>query len=363
MPEQFGEKQHEATPYRRQQAREEGQVAKSQDLVSAVLLVAAVCLLMFWGGGVAEYLGRLAQRKLGGDPWLQADAANFVAESQAVFLDLARLLLPILGLLVLVAFVVNVGQVGFLFVPKKLAFDFSKLSPLRGFQRLFSISSAARLGFGIFKLVIVTAVAIWAVWAEQAQILSLSDMEISQIASFLISITLWTCLKIGIALLLLAILEYAFQRWKQEQDLRMTTQEVREEMKTLQGDPQVIARRKAVQRQLALNRMSSAVPKADVVVTNPTELAIAIQYDHETMDAPLVLAKGAGVVAQRIRRLALENNIPVVERKSLAQALYKQVEPSKPIPAEQYAAMAEVLRYVYELKGKTLPASDGQAAA
>ena len=134
----------------------------------------------------------------------------------------------------------------------------------------------------------------------------------------------------------------------------MSTQEMREEMKTLQGDPQIAARRRAVQRQLVLNRIGTAVPKSDVVVTNPTELAIAIQYDHETMDAPVVLAKGAGLLAQRIRRLALEHSVPIVERKDLAQALYKQVEISKPIPREQYAAMAEVLRYVYQLKGRTI---------
>ena len=165
---------------------------------------------------------------------------------------------------------------------------------------------------------------------------------------------LWTCLKIGAALLVLALLDYGFQWWKHEQDLRMTTQEMREELKTLQGDPQIAARRKAVQRQLALNRIGTAVPKASVVVTNPTELAIAIQYDIETMAAPIVVAKGAGSVALRIRRLALEHNVPVVERKELARALYKHVEVGKPIPPEQYAAMAEVLRYVYQLQGKTV---------
>jgi flagellar biosynthetic protein FlhB len=363
MPEQFGDKQHEATPHRREQAREEGQVAKSQDLVSAVLLVAAVALLMFWGESVADYMARLTQSKLGGEAMLQADSARFMAESRSLLLDVGRLLLPVLGMLMLVAILVNIGQVGFLFVPKKLALDIGKLNPLKGLKRLFSISSVARLGFGVFKLVVVSAVAVWAVWGEWSQILSLSDASIGRIASYLISITLWTCLKIGGALLLLALLEYGFQRWKHELDLRMTTQEVREEMKNLQGDPQVIARRRAVQRQLALNRIGSAVPKADVVVTNPTELAIAIQYNHETMDAPVVVAKGAGVVAQRIRRLALENSIPVVERKELARALYAQIEPGQPIPAEQYAAMAEVLRYVYELKGKTLPAADRRAAA
>jgi flagellar biosynthetic protein FlhB len=126
-------------------------------------------------------------------------------------------------------------------------------------------------------------------------------------------------------------------------------------MKTLQGDPHMAARRRQIQRQLVMNRMSTAVPQADVVVTNPTELAVAVKYDPETMEAPIVVAKGAGMVAQRIRRMALEHNIPIVERKPLAQALYHHVDINKPIPPEQYAAMAEILRYVYQLQGRTLP--------
>jgi flagellar biosynthetic protein FlhB len=135
----------------------------------------------------------------------------------------------------------------------------------------------------------------------------------------------------------------------------MTHQEIREEMKNLQGDPQIVARRRAIQRQMALNRIAGAVPMADVVVTNPTELAVAIQYEPDEMAAPIVVAKGAGVLAQRIRRLALEHNIPIVERKPLAQLLYKEVDVGRPIPTESYAAVAEVLAYVYQLKGKKLP--------
>jgi flagellar biosynthetic protein FlhB len=135
----------------------------------------------------------------------------------------------------------------------------------------------------------------------------------------------------------------------------MTTQEVREELKNLQGDPQTIARRRAAQRQLVLNRVSKTVPKADVVITNPTELAIAIKYEHEAMAAPVVVAKGAGLLAARIRRLALESGVPIVEKKPLAQLLYREVEINHPIPAQMYAAVAEVLAYVYQLKGKKLP--------
>ncbi|MEO8496656.1 MAG: flagellar biosynthesis protein FlhB [Planctomycetota bacterium] len=355
MSEQFGDKQHEATDHRRQQAREKGQVAKSQDLTSAALLLAAVGILMLWGENVAKLMAGLMREHLGGDAMLRVDRSMLTTHWNEILLAVGGVMLPILGLLALVSVAVNVGQIGFLFLPDKLAADVSRINPLQGLQRIFSLANTARLGFGIFKILIVAAVAAWAIWGEQDRILRLGELQVGQIAIYLVKLSLNTCFKIGLALLILAIIDYVFQRWKQEQDLRMTTQEVREEMKSLQGDPQVAARRRAVQRQLVLNRIGSSVPKADVVVTNPTELAIAIRYDHESMEAPVVQAKGAGVVAQRIRRIALENNIPVIERKELARALYKQVETGKPIPAGQYAAMAEVLRYVYQLKGKKLP--------
>jgi flagellar biosynthetic protein FlhB len=183
----------------------------------------------------------------------------------------------------------------------------------------------------------------------------MAAMTVPQIAATLTSIILWTSIKIAMALFCLAVFDYAYQWWKNEQDLRMTPQEVREEMKNLEGNPQMTARRKQVQRQLAMSRVSAAVPKADVIVTNPTELAIAIQYDPETMAAPIVVAKGAGVIAQRIRKLALEHGVPIMERKPLAQALYKEVDVNQPVPQDKYAAVAEILAYVYQLKGKRIP--------
>jgi flagellar biosynthetic protein FlhB len=177
-------------------------------------------------------------------------------------------------------------------------------------------------------------------------------LELPQIALFMTEVLLWTSIKVCVALLVLALLDYLYQRWRHEQQLKMTPQEVREEMKNLQGNPEVIARRRNVQRQLAMNRLKSAVPKADVVITNPTELAVAIQYDMATMAAPVVVAKGAGVVAAQIRRLALENGVPIIEKKPLAQSLYKEVDLNQPIPDKMYAAVAEVLAYVYQLKGK-----------
>jgi flagellar biosynthetic protein FlhB len=358
--EQFGDKRHEATPHRRQQAREQGQAPRSQDLASAVLLLGALLLMLFLGEGVVNFLGGLAQQQLGGDAWVRIDQETAVDHWHRILLNMGTALLPIMGLLMLIGVAAHMSQVGILFLPQRVGLDFSRISPAKGIARLFSMSSAMRLAFGVFKVVIVLGVAIWSLWSEVDRILALSATDVPQIAQFIAGIVFWTCLKIGAALLVLAILDYAFQRWKHEQDLRMTDQEIREEMKNLQGDPQIIARRRQIQRQLVLNRIGSVVPQSDVVVTNPTELAVAIRYDMETMPAPVVIAKGAGVLAQRIRRLALENNVPIVERKELARALYQHVEVNDAILAEQYAAVAEVLRYVYELKGQRVERREGK---
>lgn len=311
---------------------------------------------MLWlGGAVVTALGRLTQRYLGGDAWLVADVPAVTREFADVMLALAPSVLPLLLAMLAVAVSVNLAQVGLVFLPEKLMPDLSRIDPITGFSRVFSLPSVMRLLFGTFKVGLVAAVA-WASLSGQVDdMLALVGLESARIAAFLGESLIWTGIKIAFALLMLALFDYGFQWWRQEQDLRMTSQEVREEMKNLQGDPQIIARRRAAQRQLVLNRVKSTVPKADVVITNPTELAIAVQYDPEEMAAPVVVAKGAGVLAARIRKLALENGVPIVEKKPLAQLLYKEVEVNQPIPAKMYAAVAEILAYVYQLKGKKMP--------
>ncbi len=354
MDEENGDKTQDATPHRRQQAREQGQVVQSQDLAQAVILVVGISILLYWSSETANFFATYTRHQFD-QAWLTADGAFISEHINGVLMELGHVVLPMLGLLVLAAVAAHMGQTGFLWLPEKLSFDWSRVSPLSGFGRLFSLSNVVRLGFGSIKILIVSLVAVWSLWGRHKDIVAASSLELPQLATFISDITLWTCLKIGIALLILSLLDYLFQRWKHEKDLRMTNQEVREEMKELQGDPQIIARRRAAQRQLVLNRLNSTVPKADVVVTNPTELAVAIQYDMDTMRAPIVIAKGAGVVAQRIRRLALENGVPIVERKPLAQLLYKEVDVKHPIPDRIYGAVAEVLAYVYQLKGKPIP--------
>ena len=353
--EDFGDKTHEATPYRRQKAREEGQVVRSQDLSSAALLIAGLLVLWYFSRSLADFLGRLTSNHLGGAAWLSLDTQTAAHHASSLAAGLAYSLLPVLAMLLLGAVLTHVGQFGFLYLPEKVGLDWQRINPLPNAQRIFSLSNTVHLGFGLLKVLLIIAVAGWSLWGERGRLLNLSSESSGEIGAYLLSVLLWTSLKIGGSLATLALFDYGFQYWKHEQDLKMTTQELKEEVKQQQGDPQIAARRKQIQRQMALKRLSTTVPKADVIVTNPTELAIALQYDPEKMAAPIVLAKGAGVLAQRIRRLALENNVPIVERKELARTLYANVDIGQPVPAEQYAAVAEVIRYVYQLKKKPLP--------
>jgi len=355
MPEQSGEKSHEPTERRRTKAREEGQVARSQDLASSVVLLVGVILLMTQGKQVVDVLIQYGRRMLREETWLEADFQTLIPHlhhTVYLFLEpLGKLMLTLVG----AAIFVNYIQVGWMLLPNKLTLDFKKIDPIKGFSRIFSLQGLMRLVFGIFKIAICAAVAWFALKNEIGAILNLIDTNEGEISVYIIQLLLSVALKIAACLVILAILDYAYQKWKHEKDLRMTTQEMRDEMKEMMGDPQLISKRRQIQREMAQRRMSQAVPEADVVVTNPTHLAVALKYDPATMSAPTVVAKGAGVIAKRIRQLALEHGIPIVERKPLAQALFRHVEINQQVPAEHFSAVAEILAYVYQLKGKSAP--------
>lgn len=358
MADSAGEKKHDPTPHRRQQAREKGQVARSQDLGSALVLLLAVTVLWWWGPNVARELAEIMKAAFTQTRYWDMDgrsAAGLVAVSlQQCMWVLMPIMLSVCGIVL----VNNWMQLGFLFLPDKLNFDLKRISPLAGAKRLVDLPNVTRLGFGLLKIGLVAAVIVLGLWGRWDLILHAHTLTAGEIGNLVWTTTIDMCLRTAFVLLLLAILDYGFQWWKMEQDLKMTDEELREEMKMMNGDPQIMSRRRAVQRQLMMNRMQSEIPNADVVITNPTELAIAIQFNPATMPAPIVLAKGAGHVAARIRKLALEAGVPIVERKPLAQALFKHVEIGQAIPVEQYSAVAEVLRFVYQLKGKKLPTLD-----
>lgn len=346
MPDYAGEKTLDPTPHHREQARREGHVAKSQDLGSAALLLCGLATLLMLGGDLVGFLVEYCQKQLGGEPWLTADAKFAVDEWNVTLWSLGRYLLPILGLLCLASVAVNVLQIGLLFLPQRLAIDFARLNPLQGLRRIFSPAGVVHVGFGMVKLTVALAVAGVVVFNQRNAILGLVELSPGAIAMQMTQILIWTAMKIGGALLVLAILDYAYQWWRNEQDLKMTPQELREELRSLEGNPQVIARRKQTQRDLVLQRLSALVPQANVVLTNPSQLSIALRYDPETMVAPVVVAKGSGASAEHIRRVAAEHGVPMLERKRLARELYRTVDPNQPIPAEQYVAVAEVLKKV-----------------
>jgi flagellar biosynthesis protein FlhB len=254
MPDYAGEKTLDPTPHRRQQARQEGHVAKSHDLGSAAMLLASLAVLVMLGGGLASFMIEYCRSQLGGQPWLAINTELVVSHWTSTLWALGRYLLPILGLLCLAGVAVNVLQIGFLFLPQRLAFDFTRLNPVQGLQRIFSGVNLVQLGFGVFKLLAVLGVACVVLYGQREAILGLTELAPAAIARQMAEIVFWTALKVAGALFVLAMLDYAYQWWRHEQDLKMTPQELQEELRNLEGNPQLIARRKQVRRDLALQR-------------------------------------------------------------------------------------------------------------
>jgi flagellar biosynthesis protein FlhB len=254
MSEYAGEKTLEPTPHRRQQARREGHVAKSQELGSAALLLVGLGVLTMLGGGLVNFLVEYCRNQLGGEAWLTVDASFAVDHWNSTLWTLGRYLLPILGLLCLTGVAVNVLQFGLLFLPQRLAMDFDRLNPIRGLQRMFSAGSVVRLGFGLGKLVMVLAVASVVLYHQRDALVGLATLEPSAVAVRMAQILFETVMKVGGALLVLALFDYAYQWWRHEQDLKMTPQELREELRNLEGNPEVIAKRKQTQRELVSQR-------------------------------------------------------------------------------------------------------------
>ena len=366
MAEEGGDKKHDPTPRRLEQAREKGQVAKSQDLAAAIVLLIAIVLLLTIGKQIVadlyEYSYEMMSEPLLLIPenqelnGLKQSVQSLFHETVIKFLNYKKLssLFYFFLLLMFIAIVANIAQIGFLWLPEKLAFDITRLDPIKGFGRIFSMQSVVRLLMGIVKIVICAVVAWYAVENSISEILFLSENETNQIASFLVWTLLMIALKVAVALVIIALLDLMYQRWKHMQDMRMTDQEIRDEMKNMIGDPQIISKRRQIQREMAQKQRVQGTPDADVVVTNPTHFAVAIKFDARTMDGPVIVAKGADFLAFQIRKIAAEHRIPVVERKPLARALFDSVEIGEPITLipEHMRTLIEVLKYVYSLTGR-----------
>jgi flagellar biosynthetic protein FlhB len=252
----------------------------------------------------------------------------------------------------LLAVAVNLAQVGFQLNTKKLEPNLGGLNPLKGFGKMFGGASAMSLAMSLLKLVLVALVAYSAVHGRLRQIIAVQQFSYMQIFGLGTEIAYSIAIRIGVLLLVLAVIDYVYQRIRIERELRMTKQEVKEEMRRMDGDPLIKQRRRQLAQQMAQKKLKKDVPTADVIVTNPTHYAVALKYDADTMNAPRVVAKGGDYMAKRIREIAIEHGIPILERPPLARSLYRLCEVGQEIPEQFYSAVAEILAYVYELSGK-----------
>ncbi len=344
------EKTERPTAKKRRETREKGRVAKSREVGTYLVLMGSIAILYFGGAYMVTELGLFMKTTLVQAAGSRIESADVLPLLWQTTVVMARVLSPILLVVFLAAMAGNFLQVGFLVSWDPLKPDLSKLNPLRGIQRLFSLRSLAETVKFIAKLLLVGVVVYGAIKREIPFVIPLADQSVQAIGIYIFKTIFKIMLQTSWVLLVLAILDYAYQRWEFEKGLKMTRQEVKDDYKQSEGDPLVKSRIRRIQREWARRRMMEAVPRADVVITNPLQLAVAIAYKGETMIAPEVLAKGAGIVAERIRQIARSHGIPIVENRPLARALFRQVEVGRQIPAVLYKAVAEVLAYVYRLK-------------
>ena len=345
------ERSEQPSGKRLQEARDKGQVSKSTEVSTCFLFIATVISFYFYIPSVASRLSRVMSYYLGNtEMWDGTRDSLVTLFSQAVF-QLGIMLLPILAVFLAVGIASNILQIGFVFSGETLIPKFSKLNPITGFKnKFFSVRSLEMLIKNVVIISVIGWVGYRAIKREIAIFPPLMSSEVSVIVLTLFQSSmrlLWDFLWIFV---IIALADYVYQKWQHTQDLMMSKQEVKEEHKQTEGNPIIKSRIRSIQIHMARRRMMKEVPKADVIITNPTHLAIALKYERGKMIAPVVLAKGAGILAEKIKEIARSSRIPIVEDKPLAQALYKTVEIGDAIPEEWYRAVAEILAYVYRLK-------------
>ena len=350
----FGEKTESATPKRRQEMREKGQIPKSRELTTALILLISFWSLKLLSQYIATDIVSVMRSYLSFPKDMDAMYTN--ANIMKMFLQLmlitGKVIAPIVLIVTLVAIIVNYLQVGVVFTTKPLIPSFNKMNPIEGFKRLFSKTAFVELLKSVLKIAIIGFV-VYDYLADNMKIVpELLNMNIESTTVFIGNTIINIGIRAAVVLLILSVFDYGYQIWDYEKSIRMSKQEIKDEYKLIEGNPQIKSKIREKQRQMAMRRMMSEVPNADVVITNPTHFAIAVKYDAAASDAPMVIAKGKDLIAQKIKDTAKQNKVPVVENKPLAQALYKSVEIGEKIPAELYKAVAEVLAFVYSLREK-----------
>lgn len=349
------EKTEPATARKREESRGTGKVAKSVDLVQSLQLLVFFTLVYFIGGWWRD------QALLASWVWLSdiGRDVDSVEDLNLLFLSVLRhtavFMIPTALCLLLTGVLGNLMQTGWLVAWKALQPDITKLDPIKGFSRIFSLRGVMRFVTSLLKISCAGTVAWWTLSEERASMLGLVGVGPHAMVAYMGELIFKVGLRISIVYFLLSLLDLLYQQWQNEEDMKMTKQEVKDEMKQMEGDPKIKARVRELQRKMSLQRMMQKVPEATVVVTNPTRIAVALRYEVDVDQAPICVAKGKEGVAKRIRQLAAEHGIPIVERKPLARALYEAVEVGAIVPEHLYGAVAEILAYVYELEQRLRP--------
>ncbi len=349
MADDMGEKTEAPTPRRLSEARQKGQIAKSMDLSAAVDLIGATIVIAFFGFSMLGLMGGSLRRVLDFD-----DAYLNAQEATGLLFELCfrglLVLTPILLAMALIAFLAQLMQVGFLLNTDAISIKMEKLNPIQGLQNQLGRKNLVKSILNTIKLTIVLVVGWLFVRANAQEIAALPALPalsgMAALGWLAVELAAWLLT----LLLIIGVADYLFQRWQHTQDLRMTKDQVKDERRSMDGDPQLKARRLRLGRQMAMQRVGQQVPKADVIVTNPTHYAVAIRYDEATMRAPRVVAKGVDFMAQRIRQVGMIHKVPIVERPPLARALHASVQEGQEISPEFYEAVAEVLAFVYRLE-------------
>ncbi|MCR6653610.1 MAG: flagellar biosynthesis protein FlhB [Cellvibrionaceae bacterium] len=344
------EKTEEATPRRQEKAREEGQIPRSRDLTtSAVLILGAVGLWIF-GGRMAETLMNVLRFNFTVEREVIFDPQKMFAQLGSSFFDALWSLIPLFSILLVAAIVGPIILGGFLFSGKSIAPKLSRIDPLAGLKRMFSLKSLVELGKSIGKVVVVVAVAYFTLRMFEPELLGLSRESLENGVQHSLRISLWATLLISCSTILIAAIDVPFQIWEHAKNLKMSRQDIKDEMKDSEGKPEVKGRIRQLQREMANRRMMASVPKADVIITNPTHYAVALKYDPETMATPILLAKGVDETAMKIREIAREYKIEQVRTPVLARAIYHTTDIDSEIPQGLYLAVAQVLAYVFQLR-------------
>lgn len=347
------DKTEEATPKKLSDARKEGQVAKSQELITAVMLLALFLILKIVVGYIGEsFLECFSEvyqtfEVYAVDSFSVSIAAGFLKDT---LLDILLICLPMFAVAFVVAFVINVVQVKWQVSGKPMQPKLSKFNPIKGFKRIFSKDKIFELIKSVAKIALIFYVAYSELKDEAGAVVALYDFSLNQAVIYVGEFIINLGIKLSVFYLILGVVDYIYQKLKFKKDLMMSKQEVKDEYKQQEGDPNVKGKIKSKMREVSQRRMMQKLPEADVVITNPTHFACAIKYDKEVSEAPVLIAKGADFLAQKIKEVAREHDVPIVENKPLARMLYYNVDLESEIPRELYQMTAEVLAYVYKLK-------------